>query len=218
MSDPFDVVRSFEKDLCEYTGAPYAVAVNSCTMALLLACAWWREEHHRHGVHQISLPKLTYVGVPYAVKEAGFDVGFREDDWQGEYLLEGSPIWDSARRFTAGMFGFRCSAVGHRVPATGPRIQALSFHYSKILGHSQGGALVHNLPEADVWLRRARLDGRTEGVSARADTFNQRRAWHAYLSPDVAAALRWNLSTLPRHNADLPRSDYADLSLHEAFQ
>ena len=37
MSKSFQVVRDFEAALCEYTGAPYAVAVNSCTMALLLA-------------------------------------------------------------------------------------------------------------------------------------------------------------------------------------
>ena len=43
-------------------------------------------------------------------------------------------------------------------------------------------------------------------------------SWHAYLSPDVAARLLWKLSGLPRHNADLPRSDYPDLSTLEAFK
>jgi dTDP-4-amino-4,6-dideoxygalactose transaminase len=209
MSDAFDVVRSFEKDLCAYTGAPHAVAVNSCTMALLLACAWWREGHSfASEASHISLPKLTYVGVPYAIREAGFHVEFRDEDWQGEHQLQPLPVWDAARRFTGGMFK----------TVAGPRMQCVSFHHTKILGHSQGGAILHNLPEADVWLRRARFDGRTEGIPAYVDQFEQRRAWHCYISPDVAAALRWKLAALPRINDDLPRSPYPDLSLHKAFQ
>ena len=39
-----------------------------------------------------------------------------------------------------------------------------------------------------------------------------------YLSPDIAARLLWKLQGLPRHNPDLPRSDYADLSTMEAFR
>lgn len=231
MSDPFQVVRDFEKDLCEYTGAPYAVAVNSCTMALLLACAWWRDSRHAFSgeVSHISLPRLTYVGVPYAIREAGYQVEFRDEDWQGEHQLEPLPVWDAARRFTGDMFN--STRVVRRVDGerhdtlevytlrkAGPRMQCVSFHHTKILGHSQGGAILHNLPEADTWLRRARFDGRTEGVPAGEDKFTERRAWHAYLSPDVAAALRWRLLALPRYNADLPRSPYPDLSLHEAFK
>lgn len=216
MSDSFQVVRDFEKDLCAYTKAPYAVAVNSCTMALLLACSWWREGHtFASDVSHVSLPKLTYVGVPYAIREAGFQVEFRDEDWQGEHQLQPLPVWDAARRFTGGMFKL---AGEEREPAVGPRMQCVSFHHTKILGHSQGGAILHNLPEADAWLRRARFDGRTEGIPAHVDEFAQHRAWHCYISPDVAAALRWRLAALPLDNADLPRSDYPDLSLHKAFK
>jgi dTDP-4-amino-4,6-dideoxygalactose transaminase len=230
MTDAFDVVRSFEKDLCAYTGAPYAVAVNSCTMALLLACAWWREGHSfASEASHISLPRLTYVGVPYAIREAGFHVEFRDEDWQGEHQLQPLPVWDAARRFTGDMFnatrlvrrveGGRPDVLAaYTLRKAGPRMQCVSFHHTKILGHSQGGAILHNLPEADVWLRRARFDGRTEGVPAAEDEFTQHRAWHAYMSPSTAAALRWRLSALPYANADLPRSPYPDLSLHKAFQ
>jgi len=38
--DPHAVTREFEAALCQYTGAPFAVAVTSCTMALLLAVRW----------------------------------------------------------------------------------------------------------------------------------------------------------------------------------
>jgi dTDP-4-amino-4,6-dideoxygalactose transaminase len=192
----FDVVKQFESEVARYTGAPYAVAVNSCTAALLLACAY-------HKVGEVSLPKLTYVGVPMSVVHAGGSVTFRDEDWQGEYQLKPYPIWDAARRFTSGMYR----------PGT---MQCVSFHISKILGLDQGGAILHDSPEADAWLRRARFDGRTEGVPPKDDTFIL--GWHCYLSPPVAAQGLWRLACLPQHNADLPRSDYADLSLQAIFK
>jgi hypothetical protein len=154
------------------------------------------------------MPKLSYVGVPASVRNAGFDVAFRDEDWQGEYEFQCATlpidVWDSARRFTSGMFR----------PG---RMQCLSFHWSKICGLSQGGAVIHDDPEADAWLRRARFDGRTEGVDPKEDDV-QYPSWHGYLSPEIAAHGLMKLSLLPKHNADLPRSDYPDLSTMEAFK
>jgi dTDP-4-amino-4,6-dideoxygalactose transaminase len=96
-------------------------------------------------------------------------------------------------------------------------MQCVSFHWSKTLGLSQGGAILHDNPEADAWLRRARFDGRTEGVDPKNDQV-QYPSWHAYLSPEVAAHGLMKLSLLPKHNPDLPKSDYPDLSLIKAFQ
>lgn len=198
---PHDVTRQFEKALTEYTGAKYAVTTTSCTQALLMACAYYACEVGRPVV---SIPRLSYVGVPASIINAGLRVEFRAEDWQGEYQLLPLPVWDSARRFTSGMY--RPGAM-----------QCVSFHWSKILGLSQGGAILHDNDHADAWLRRARFDGRTEGADPRNDQV-QFPSWHAYLSPEVAAHGLMKLSLLPRVNADLPRSDYPDLSLMEAFK
>lgn len=195
------VTRAFEAELCRYTGATYAVATTSCTQAILMALAWF---HQTQGPQAVSMPKLSYVGVPAAVLNAGHAVQFREEDWEGEYQFTPLPVWDSARRFTKGMF--RPGAM-----------QCVSFHWSKILGLSQGGAILHDNPHADGWLRRARFDGRTEGVDPKADSV-QYPSWHAYLSPEVAAHGLMKLSLIPEHNRDLPRSDYPDLSLMDAFK
>jgi dTDP-4-amino-4,6-dideoxygalactose transaminase len=221
MSDPHQVTRNFERALCEYTGAKYAVTVTSCTMALTLALAWHRARvgafDHEFVPLTVTMPRLSYVGVPAAVTNAGLFVAFRDEDWHGEYEFTtkdwrlnrnfgqvGAGIWDSARRFTSGMF--RPGAM-----------QCVSFHASKILGDSQGGAILHDNDEADAWLRRARFDGRTEGADPKTDQV-QWPSWHCYMSPDVAARLLWRLSVLPKHNADLPRSQYPDLSTMEAFK
>jgi dTDP-4-amino-4,6-dideoxygalactose transaminase len=199
VSDPFTVVRDFERAICAYTGAPYCVTVTSCTAALFLACMW---KNVKVGP-PILLPKLTYVGVAQSIVNAGGQMVFIDEDWQGEYELRPYAIWDAARRFTSGMYR----------PGT---LQCVSFHVAKILGIGQGGAILHDDPKADEWLCRARFDGRREGVHPRDDDFI--RGWHCYMSPDTAAQGLWRLACLPKHNADLPRSDYSDLSKSKIFQ
>ena len=202
MSTEFQVVRDFEAVLCEYTGAKYAVTVNSCTMAILLACVWHKPSY---GNATVTLPSRTYCSVPMSVIHAGFPVRFVDEKWVGEYLLAPLPVFDSARRFRAGMYRPH-------------HMQCLSFQAGKILGASQGGAILHDDDQADTWLRRARFDGRSEGVATADDTF-QVPSWHCYMSPDTAAQLLWRLRSadFKADNPDLPDPGYPDLSLQPAF-
>lgn len=193
--NPHQVTRDFEKAVAEYCGSKYAVAVNSCTAALLLACVY-------HRVGEVEIPALTYVGVAQSILNAGGRVRFRSEDWQGAYRLQPYPIVDAARRFRRGMHqpgDFTC----------------ISLHVSKICGCDQGGVILHDDPAADPILRRMRFDGRAEGVHPKDDEFI--RGFHCYLSPGVAAQALWKLSTLPDWNEDLPRSDYSDLSKARIF-
>lgn len=220
--NPFKVVRDFEAALCEYTGAPYCVTTTSCTAALLLAVAW-----HLRGKggpmddipfdvrDEISIPKRTYIGVPMSIIHAGGRPTFREEDWTGVYQLKPLPVWDSARWFTSQMYN--TYATGENLQPYHGGMVCVSFHWSKILGIQQGGAILHNSPEADAWLRKARFDGRTEGVPPKDDKFDV-LGWHCYMSPEVAAEGLVRLSLLPRHNEDLPNSDYPDLSALDIFK
>ena len=144
------------------------------------------------------------MSVPAAIILANSRVLWRDEDWIGAYQLKPSKIWDCARRFTSGMY----------VPG---QYQCVSFSASKILSAEQGGAILHDNEEADAWFRRMRFDGRTEGVSQLEDTFME-VGLHCIMLPSVAAELMLRLHHLPRHNADLPRIEYPDLSLHEAFR
>ena len=200
---PYNVVRDFESELCRYTGAPFAVTTNSCTMALLLACAYYRQLQEYRNCLTLAIPRHTYVGVPMSIIHAGFKVHFFDEEWTGEYIIDSLPVWDSARRFTSGMY-------------EDGQYQCVSFHASKILGDTQGGCVLHDNPEADEWLRKARFDGRTECVAPKDDNFIL--GYHCYMSPDVAARLLLKLYSLPKHNDDLPNDDYPDLSRLEVFQ
>lgn len=192
----FQVVRDFESAICEYTGARFCVTTNSCTNALFLCCKYL-------GVKEVCIPRFTYVGVAMSIINSGAKVKFDDRQWRGTYSLDPYPIHDSARRFTAGMYGGGYECV--------------SFHWSKILGIQQGGAILHEDEGADKWFRKARFDGRTEGVSPKEDTFDT-PGWHFYLSPEIAAEGLVRLSFLPQKNEDLPNSDYPDLSLAPVFK
>lgn len=231
--NPHQVTRDFEAAIAEYTGAPYVVAVNSCTAALTLAVAWhlkpqrayFKDGKEGMGLHfpsrEIEIPKRTYISVPMAIIHAGGRPVFRDESWIGSYQLKPLPVWDSARWFSFGMYGAGGAKVfGAPLPflCRGPgQMVCVSFHASKTLGIEQGGAILHDNPEADAWLRKARFDGRTEGVAPKDDKFDM-VGWHCYMNPSTAAQGLLRLHSLPKHNEPLPNDDYPDLSQLEIFK
>ena len=194
--NPYQVVEDFEKAIADYTGAKYAIAINSCTNALLLCCAYLK-------VKEVIIPHKTYNSVPMSIIHAGGKVKFHHRKWRGMYQLEPYPIWDSARWLTSGMYKknqFIC----------------LSLHWAKTLNLGQGGVILHDNPKAQLWFKKARFDGRTPGIPPKDDNFIL--GWHCYMSPRDAADALTRLYFLPKHNKPLPNDDYADLSKYEIFK
>jgi dTDP-4-amino-4,6-dideoxygalactose transaminase len=193
----FDVVRIFEEEVAKYTGAPYAVAVESCSNALLLCCEY-------HKVKKVQLPANTYVSVPNAVIRAGGKVRFVDKKWRGAYRLHPYPIVDAAKRFTSGMYETRT-------------YMCVSFHGRKILNAGRGGMILTDDAEAVEWFKRARFDGRKEGVPINEDDINV-LGHHVYMTPEQATAGLSRLMFLPQHNEDMPAEDYGDLRKHSIFK
>ena len=52
LHNPYKVVKMFEEEVAHYTGAPYAVSVNSCTNAI------FRCKHPN--VKDVTIPKRTF--------------------------------------------------------------------------------------------------------------------------------------------------------------
>ena len=221
MPNPYQIVRDFEQAVCEYTGAPYCVSVNSCTMAILLAVKWCLRDDPVLRLREVEIPRRTYVSVPMSIMHAGGRPTFRDEDWHGQYQLKPLPVWDSARMFTSGMYiGRMLTKINPVLPPMldcSGHMLCVSFHASKILGDTQGGAILHDNKEADAWFRRMRFDGRTEGIAPKDDHFRE-IGYHCYLSSDVAARLLLKLHSLPKHNDPLPNDDYPDLSTMEIFR
>ena len=125
-------------------------------------------------------------------------MSFTNDKWRGAYHLDPLPVWDSARRFTSGMY-------------IRGQFQCVSFSAAKILGIEQGGAILHDHEDADAWFRRMRFDGRTEGVNPLDEDFKE-IGMHCIMLPSIAAQGLLRLHHLPRHNEDMPDYPYPDLS------
>jgi dTDP-4-amino-4,6-dideoxygalactose transaminase len=195
---PFDTVRNFEAALAEYAGSKYAVAVESCTAALLLACAYMK-------VDEVVIPKRTYPSVPCSVIHAGGRVRFEDLEWEGVYQLKPYPIYDGAKRFRRGMY----------IPGS---LHCLSFHAKKLLPIGRGGAVLTDDKDIHDWLKIASFDGRHPGVPLSEDNFEM-VGWNCYMPPEQAARGHLLLTMMKDYNDDQTENPpYPDLSQFPIFQ
>ena len=160
-----NVVRQFEKTIAKHCGAPYGVAVESCSAAIFLCCLYCK-------VGEVTIPKRTYHSVPFSVIHAGGTVKFDDRKWKSFYQLEPYPIVDSAIRFKKNMFkpGF---------------FFCLSFQYSKHIPIGRGGMILTDNKKAVDWFRKMRNDGRREIPKERDHV--KLAGWNFYLTPEQAA-------------------------------
>lgn len=199
---PYDIVTALENEVAQYCGSPYSVAVDSCTNALLLCFDYLGTKGQK-----VVLPKRTYVGVAYAVLNAGGTCEFVERNWSGQYYIASekwpSVVVDSARRFTTGMY----------LPKT---LMCTSCHWGKHLKIGRGGFILTDDLEAANALRVMRFDGRTAGVAPAEDNFI-RRGRHCYMLPEEAARGLMLMTLIEKENQDLPWDGYPDLSQFPIF-
>lgn len=136
----FDALFKFEKDLADYTGAPYVVVTDGCTHALELCLRYDRPQ-------MLAFSAYTYLSVPMLMHHLQINYVLTSEEWTGEYQLHGTRIWDSARRLEPGMYR----------PG---QIQCLSFGYSKPMYLGKVGAILLDDKDAYHTLSAWRSDGR----------------------------------------------------------
>jgi dTDP-4-amino-4,6-dideoxygalactose transaminase len=193
--NPYKIVEMFEEEIAEYTGASYAVALDNCTDALFLCCTYLK-------VEDVTIPKKTYLSVPQAVMASGGKVSFDDTEWKGLYQLKPYPIYDSARRFTSGMY----------IPNT---FMCLSFHPKKILKMRKGGMILTDDKDAYSWFKKARHEGRDE-IPYTQDNIKF-MGWNMYMTPPDAAEGLWMMTSMPKHNEDTIE-DYPDLRRNDLYK
>lgn len=200
------ITEQFEQALCEYTGAPYAVAVDNQSNALFLALMY----ENIKGM-EIYIPSRTYPSVPCEIIHAGGKVkwiGSEGTTLKGAYQLHPTKVWDSALRFTHNMY---ISGTHMCLSFTGPY---------KHLKLSKGGAILTDDEKAYKWFKRSRFSGRNE-CSYHEDEFDM-LGWNFYMMPELAARGLLLMSQfyskgLPKHNDDLEIS-YPDLSKFKVYE
>lgn len=187
INDPRDVIELFESKIADYTGAPFAVSVDNCTDALFLVMKY----NYRNAlVPKTKIPSKTYVSVPQALLQAGFEVEFEDIEWKGLYQLKPFNIYDSAARFTKDMY-IQNSEM------------ALSFQIKKRLPIGKGGMILTNSKFAYEWYKRARYEGRDLTVPYDKEKFDM-IGWNMYLSPEDCARgiLLFDMLTKEQQNFD----------------
>ena len=199
--NPYKIVRQFEEEIAAYTGAPYAVSVDSCTNALFLICKYLN-------VKEVTIPSKTYLSVPHSIIHSGAEVIFDKraeaNHWQGVYQLKPYPIYDAAKRLTSDMY-IKGAYMG------------LSFHIKKQLPIGKGGMILTDNEKAVEWFKKARYEGRSEKFYKEDDiTFC---GWNMYMTPQQASTGLALLQNYPKHNKDLEEiNGYRDLTEFTVFK
>ncbi len=206
------ITEDFEKSLCDYTGAPYAIALDNMSNALFLALYYENYVVGRIETDTITIPSKTYPSVPCEIIHAGLKVNFDKVEGntiKGTYQLKGSNVWDSALRFTADMYipkSHMCLSF------TGPY---------KTLKLSKGGAIITDDYQAMLWFKRARFSGRRE-CSYHDDNFDM-LGWNFYMMPELAARGLLMMSQFYDLNGNKKQIEdlelpYPDLSKFEIYK
>jgi dTDP-4-amino-4,6-dideoxygalactose transaminase len=198
----YKITEDFERALCDYTGAPYAITVDNQSNELFLALMYENVKGTK-----ITIPSRTYPSVPCEIIHAGAKVEFEYVEGKtikGAYQLKPTKVWDSALRFTADMY---IPGQHMCLSFTGPY---------KHLKLSKGGAILTDSYEAMLWFKRARFSGRRE-CSYHEDHFDM-LGWNFYMMPELATRGLLMMGQFynaadgsKKHNPDIEHA-YPDLS------
>jgi len=200
LHSPYKVVQMFEEEMAHYTGAPYAVSINSCTNALFLACKWVQVKNK-----EVVIPKRTYLSSPQSIRQAGGKLVFDDRLWEGMYQLKPFPIYDAAKRLTSNMY----------IAGT---FMCLSFHIKKHLKIGKGGMILTDNHTAAEWLKARRYEGRTAGVMYHEDNIEE-EGWNMYMTPEQAARGLTLMQNYPQLVPDIPENPpYRDLTEFDIFK
>ena len=190
-------VTEFENKIAAFFGAPYAVAVDSCTHGLELCLRLLNADH-------INCPKKTYLSVPMLANKLNIDLFWKDQHWHNSYMIY-PLIWDAAVMWEKDSYmqgAFMC----------------ISFQYQKHLSLGRGGAILCPDKETYEALKRMSYDGREPNIPWREQNIKT-MGYHYYMTPETA---QLGLDKLPAAIATPPRiwwsEDYPDLTQMEVFK
>jgi dTDP-4-amino-4,6-dideoxygalactose transaminase len=194
----FDVISKFEDKIAEFFGAPYAVAVDCCTHGIELCL---RDQE----VKSISVPKRTYISVPFLASKLNIELKWRDEDWQDFYFIGDTNIVDAAVLWEKNSY----------IPNT---FMCLSFQFRKHLSLGRGGMILTNDREAAIRLKKMSYDGRLPNVPWREQNISS-VGYHYYMTPETA---QFGLDKLPdaieRSPTKWTIDDWPDLTQMEIFK
>lgn len=192
----FNTVTEFEKQIAKYFGAPYAVAVDSCTHGIELCLRHTQADH-------IIVPKNTYLSIPILAHKLWIDLLWKNEDWIDYYYLTENVV-DAAVLWKPNSY----------IPDT---FMSLSFQYQKHLSLGRGGMILTDSLESAERLKKMSYDGRLPNIPWR-DQDIEIYGYHYYMTPETAQLgldkLEDAINTKPRQ---WTISDWPDLTQMKVF-
>ncbi len=198
MSNDFEIVKEFEQQIADFFGSKYAIAVDCCTHAIELCLRLQDVKHY-------TVPKRTYISVPFLANKLNIDFDWREEDWSDYYFLGGTNIADAAVLWKKNSY----------VPKT---FMCVSFQYRKHLSLGRGGIILTDSKKDAIMLKKMSYDGRDPNTPWREQDINT-IGYHYYMTPETAAL---GLKKLPEAINTKPKkwtvNDWPDLTKMEIFK
>lgn len=164
----WEVVDRFEKTVADFFGAPFGVAVDSCTHALELSFLVTRCADL-----QVNVPVHTYMSIPMMLTKINQPWKFCHDFWQDYYRFDPVPIIDAAFSWRAGCY----------LPGT---LMCISFQHKKHLPIGRGGMILTDNESHYDRLQHLCRDGRDRKLLQTEDMIRD-IGYHYYMTPDDAA-------------------------------
>jgi dTDP-4-amino-4,6-dideoxygalactose transaminase len=193
----FETVSKFEKEISEFYGSPYAIAVDSCTHGVELSLRYNKD-------NKIYCPKHTYISIPFLSNKLNIDLKWVDNDWSDYYFLTDNVI-DAAVLWKKNSY----------VPYT---FMSVSFQFQKHLSLGRGGVILCDNPIAAIELKKMSYDGRLPNIPWREQNIDT-VGYHYYMTPETAQK---GLDKLPEAIATQPRkwtiNDWPDLTQMEIFK
>ena len=193
----FQVVTEFEKRIAGFFGAPYAIAVDSCTHGIELVLRYTEAD-------QIVVPKRTYLSIPFLAHKLFLDLYWKDEAWVNYYYLTPYVI-DAAVLWKPNSY----------IPNT---FMGISFQYQKHLSLGRGGVILTDNEEAAIQMKKMSYDGRLPNIPWRDQNIDT-IGYHYYMTPETA---QLGLDKLPDAIKTTPRqwvvTDWPDLTQMNIFK
>jgi dTDP-4-amino-4,6-dideoxygalactose transaminase len=193
----FNTVTEFESKLAEFFGAPYAIAVDSCTHGIELALRYTDTK-------LISVPKHTYLSIPFLADKLGIELCWKDEDWVDYYyltpnIIDAAVLW-KPKSYISGTF------------------MGISFQYQKHLSLGRGGVLLVDNSHAAEQIKKMSYDGRLPNIPWRDQNIDT-MGYHYYMTPETA---QHGLDVFDEAISRTPRqwkvNDWPDLTQMDIFK
>ena len=194
----FTHITKFENKIASFFGSPYAVALDCCTHGLELCL---RQQKVKH----FTVPKRTYISVPFLADKLNIQFDWREENWEDFYYLGGTNIVDAAVLWKQNSYisnTFMC----------------VSFQYRKHLSLGRGGIILTDDKSAAIMLKKMSYDGRLPDIPWREQDI-ETIGYHYYMTPETAQN---GLNKIDEAINTIPKkwtvNDWPDLSNMSVFK